>query len=351
MAVPLVALSAGCANSTTSGQVVPFAPLAVPAVSSPSPEGPPPATPACLGSKLAGSRGPDMALTGQQLLLMISIWNPTARTCQLSGTPTVQLLAASGTPIPVSLQPSWSQLASGGGASGPVLLQPEMHGPGARGEAAAGEASLIMVWSPVLDGGPSCPGTAPTAATTDLEIGDQPLTVNVTPQPGELQAAFAPCQGLLGVGSFQASAEATPSPEASPSAAARKRPTQSQRLTGRLNLPGRVRSGSVLRYQVVLTNRSDRRLQFTTKCAAFTESAVSRAHHYKLMARYQLNCAKAEAIAPGQSRIFAMALPTHRSASAIRLQVRWAFAPGADLTLTPHSILSGHVTLANSSQR
>ncbi len=277
----------------------------------PTPLAVPPGTAACGSKDLAVRFTGVGGLTGGQLVGGFVFSDRSSAPCELSGTPTVHLLSVSGSEIKVRPGPD----LLGNPPSAPVLLTP---GPAVSptGATRPGQAWLDLTW-PELDlaaGGTRCSPIPPVASSAVFEVPGGSVQVPVsTPRSSLHPGSVAPCDGVLGVSPFQAVA---PNP---------KLPL----LAAHLKAPTAVVAGQALRYQVVLANRSQVAVNFADSCAAYSESLGGGAglESVKVVRAYELNCASAGTLLPGESVTFDMVLDTPRAAPHIRAVLQWGLEP------------------------
>ena len=309
---------AGCAatvspNSGTRAavRVVAWSSLKPVSGAAPTPLAIPAGTPACQSEDLAARFTGVEGLTGGQMVGGFVFSDLAGAPCEVSRTPTVHLLSASGSEI--QLRPGPDLL--GNPPSAPVLLMPGLAG-SATGGARPGQAWLALTW-PALDlaaGDTTCSPTAALASSVVVEVPNGGVQVPVTvPASGLHSGPIAPCDGVLGVSPFQGVA---PNPQ---------RPL----LAARLKAPTSVVAGRALRYQVVLTNKSQVAVDFAKTCAAYSESLGGGAgtNSVKVVRQYELNCAAAGTLLPGHSITFAMVLNIPKAAPHIRAVLGWSLMP------------------------
>ncbi len=271
----------------------------------------PPGTVACASNDLAARFTGVEGLTGGQLIGGFVFSDRSGAPCEVSGTPPVHLLSASGAQLKVRPGPD----LVGNPPSVPVLLLPGLAASGA-GAARSGQAWLALTW-PALDlaaGGTTCSPTPAVAGSVVFEVSPGGVRVPVTVPASSLHSgSIAPCHGVLGVSPFQAVA---PNP---------KLPL----LGARLMAPSSVVAGRALHYRVVLTNRSKVAVDLANTCAAYLESlgGGTGAESVKVVREYQLNCAAAPTLLPGASVTFAMVLGTPKGAPHIRAVLGWGLVP------------------------
>ncbi len=179
-----------------------------------------------------------------------------------------------------------------------------------------GQAWLDLTW-PELDlaaGGTACSPPSEVAGSVVFGVPGGGIQVPVSaPASGPHSGSIAPCDGVLGVSPFQAEAPNRELP----------------RLDARLKAPTSVVAGRALRYQVVLTNKSQVAVDFAKTCAAYSESlgGGTGAERAKVVRQYELNCGAAGTLLPGDSITFAMVLNTARTASHIQAVLHWGLMP------------------------
>ena len=152
------------------------------------------------------------------------------------------------------------------------------------------------------------------ASSAVFEVPGGSVQVPVSMPSSSLHSgSIAPCDGVLGVSPFQAVA---PNPKLPLLAATLKAPTA-------------VVAGQALRYQVVLANRSQVAVNFADTCAAYSESLGGGAglEIVKVVRAYELNCAAAGTLLPGDSVTFDMVLDTPSAAPHIRAVLQWGLEP------------------------
>lgn len=297
--------------------MVPWVALKPASASAPTPLPVSPGTAECTSDDLAARFTGGEGLTGGQLVGGFVFSDRSNAPCQVSGTPTVQLLSASGAVIKVRPGPD----LIGNPPSSPVLLMP---GPAASATGAArpGQAWLDLTW-PELDlaaGGTTCSPAPAVASSVTFNVpnGGGQVTVTV-PTTGMHPASIAPCGGVLGVSPFQAVA---PIP---------KLPL----FAARIQAPTTVVAGRALHYQVVLTNRSKAAVDFANTCGAYAESlsgGTGSGTSLKVVEQYQLNCASARTLRPGGSITFLMELMTPRTAPHVLAYLVWGLSPWSGFT-------------------
>ncbi len=318
--VVLTTVLAGCGgavapNSSTQrvADVVPWSALKPAPDAAPTPLPVPAGTADCTSADLAARFTGGEGLTDGQLTGGFVFSDRSTAPCQVRGTPTIQLRSADGSPITV--QPGPDLL--GNPPSSPVLLLPG-RATNSSGPAIPGQAWLVLTW-PTLDsatGGTTCVPTPSAASSVTFNVPDAGGQVTVTvPTSGTRHPVpIAPCDGILGVSPFQA---ITPNP------------TQPL-LAARIHAPATVVAGHVLRYQVVLTNRSKAAVSFARTCAAYTESLAGGAGAgpvLKVVEQFQLNCAAAGMLQPGHSIFFAMELAAPVTAPHVLAYLDWGIIP------------------------
>ncbi len=320
----LVVALAGCAataspKSGTQGaaRVVPWSSLKPEPGASPTPLAVPAGTPACRSKDLSVLFTGVEGLTGGQMVGGFVFSDRASFPCELSGTPTVHLLSASGSEIQARPGPD----LLGNPPSAPVLLMPGLA-VSATGATRPGQAWLDLTW-PTLNlsaGGTACSPPPEVAGSVVFTVpgGDIQVPVSASAS-GPHSGSIAPCDGILGVSPFQAEA---PNPEL-------------PLLSARLKAPNSVVAGRALRYQVILTNKSHVAVDFAKTCAAYSESlgGGSGAESVKVVRQYELNCAAAGTLLPGDSIAFAMVLNTPKTAPHIRAVLRWSLMPWSGVAI------------------
>ncbi|MGC8473244.1 MAG: DUF4232 domain-containing protein [Candidatus Dormibacteria bacterium] len=320
----LVVALAGCAATASprsgtqaAARVVAWSSLKPVPGAAPTPLAVPAGTPACQSEDLSARFTGVEGLTGGQMVGGFVFSDRASGPCELSGTPTVHLLSASGSEIQVRPGPD----LLGNPPSAPVLLMPGLA-VSATGGARPGQAWLDLTW-PALDltaGGTACSPPSDVAGSVVFTVpgGGIHLPVSASAS-GPHSGSIAPCDGVLGVSPFQAE---SPSPQ---------RPL----LDARLSAPNSVVAGRVLRYQVVLTNNSQVAVDFAKTCAAYSESLGGGAGRdsVKVVRQYELNCAAAGTLLPGDSIRFAMVLNTPKVTPHIRAVLSWGLGPWSEFAI------------------
>lgn len=318
MGVLLVAVMAGCGGTVAphsgtqrAAGVIPWLALRPAPGAAPTPLAVPPGTAACVSSDLAARFTGVEGLTGGQMIGGFVFSDRSGAPCEVSGTPTVHLLGASGARIKVRPGPD----LVGDPPSVPVLLMPGLAAT-ATGAARPGQAWLALTWSDLdlAAGGTTCSPTPAVAASVVFEVPDGRVQVPVTVPAAILHSgSIAPCDGVLGVSPFQAVA---PNPTL-------------PLLAARLIAPTSVVAGRALRYRVILTNRSKGAVDFANTCATYSEvlGGGAGAESVKIVEEFQLNCAAARTLLPGASITFAMVLDTPKGAPHIRAVLSWGLVP------------------------
>ncbi len=291
--------------------MVPWSALKPMPGAAPTPLAVPPNIGACVSNDLTARFTGIEGLTGGQFIGGFVFSDRSGAPCEVSGTPTVQLLNALGAQIKVRPGPE----LVGDPPSNPVLLMPRLAA-SATGAARPGQAFLTLTW-PTLDlaaGGTTCSPAPAVAGTVVFDVPHGGVQVPVTVPASSLHSGFiAPCDGVLGVSPFQAVA---PNPTL-------------PLLAASLMAPSSVVAGRAVRYRVVLTNRSKVAVDFPNTCAAYSESlgGGAGAESVKVVEEYQLNCAAARTLLPGATIAFAMLLDTPQGAPHIRAVLSWGLVP------------------------
>ncbi|MGC2191204.1 MAG: DUF4232 domain-containing protein [Candidatus Dormiibacterota bacterium] len=331
-AVLLAAVLAGCAGTGASpgsgraaGQPVPWAAIAPEAAPALTPLAVPSGTSKCRTSQLEGRFVANAGLTGGQIASGFAFADSSATSCQLDGTPTVKLLASSGTEVSIQVSPDLVDPVP----SAPVLLLPGLTVIKRRA-IRPGQASLVLYW-PTLDlatGGTDCSPPATGASSVTFSIAGDAGQVSVkVPTSGVPGAPIAPCDGALEVSPFQA---VIPSP-----------PTNLPRLTARIEAPAQVSAGNVLRYRVVLTDKSKVAVDFARGCASYGEVLAGEPASgtaLKVVQQYQLNCALAGTLRPGHSTSFAMELRIPLGAPHLTADLTWGILNSTAFTTAAESV-------------
>jgi len=314
----LLTVLAGCGGTVAptsatqrAATVVPWSALKPVPGAAPTPLAVPPGTGACVSNDLTARFTGVEGLTGGQSIGGFVFSDRSGAPCEVSGTPTVQLLSASGAQIKVRPGPD----LVGNPPSIPVLLMPGLAA-SATGAARPGQAFLALTW-PALDlaaGGTTCSPAPAVAGSVVFDVSHGGVQVPVTVPASSLHSgSIAPCDGVLGVSPFQAVA---PNPTL-------------PLLAASLMAPSSVVAGRAVRYRVVLTNRSKVAVDFANTCAAYSESlgGGTGAESVKVVEEYQLNCAAARTLLPGATIAFAMVLDTPKGAPHIRAVLGWGLVP------------------------
>lgn len=169
----------------------------------------PPGTPACDSRDLTVLFGGSNAMTGGQLAGTVMIGNRSGAACFLNGVPSIRLLDAHNTEIPVHLRVVADL------PSGPVLLLPHTEGLQA-GIPTAGTASLLFWW-PTHDGVTGTCSPAPREGTVlqiQLDSARGSLRVPIVDPRNHVKVAA--CGGELSVTAFESAGATGPSPSPNP---------------------------------------------------------------------------------------------------------------------------------------
>ncbi len=204
----LLSVLAGCGgtvapNSATqrAATVVPWSALKPVPGAAPTPLAVPPGTGACVSNDLTARLTGVEGLTGGQLIGGFVFSDRSGAPCEVSGTPTVQLLSASGAQIKVRPGPD----LVGNPPSIPVLLMPGLAA-SATGAARPGQAWLALTW-PALDlaaGGTTCSPAPAVAGSVVFDVPNGGVQLPVTvPAASLYSGSIAPCDGVLGVSPFR----------------------------------------------------------------------------------------------------------------------------------------------------
>jgi hypothetical protein len=264
-------------------------------------------------------------MTGGQIASAFAFADAAASSCQLDGIPTVKLLASSGTEVSIQVGPDLIDPLP----SARILLLPGLTDL-KRGALRPGQASVALYW-PTLDlatGGTDCSPPATAASLVAFSIAGDAGQVSVkVPTSGVPGAPIAPCDGALQVSPFQA---VIPSP-----------PTNPPRLTARIEAPAKVTAGKVLRYRVVLTDKSKVAVDFARGCASYSEVLAGQPASgtvLKVVKQYQLNCALAGTLRSGHSTTFAMELPIPLGAPHLTADLTWGINSSTAFTTAAESV-------------
>ncbi len=256
---------------------------------------------------------------GGQVFNQVLLSNHSATPCLLAGTPQLFLRTGAGRSIPLpqvdTLAP-WIQTPPG-----PALMAPNSPAPQPQSvQADFGQASLIYsMWD--------CP-TNPSFSSVMIVLPNQGGTLMLL-GAGASYSWGGECEGAvlqrMAVSSFVATQPPPTWVDKSP-------------LSINVKVPGRVRAGQSLYYQVVLTNASEAPFRFHD-CPSYTEDASRPG--LKNLANYQLNCASVGWLGPNESVTFDMVIDipadTPTGTGSLRWEMRSAFGSGvgnATLTVT-----------------
>ena len=259
--------------------------LTPPPVSSPQPFPVPPGTRACTAHDLIAVVDGSQGATGNVVTSFTFAGTGTSA-CFLNGTPHVTLLDAASHDL------AFTQHAPYFAAEvlGPALVEP---GPSPEPHTAlkVGQASLTIDWVSQPE---ACLGEPP-ASVAGVRIGilgGGTVTVQISSVP----AGYA-CQGV-GVSSFEGPSmpvETSP-PPALPKVA--------------VHAPSSSKAGEQYRYTVTLTNKTTAAMDLVANCPNYFEAFITPGNGLPLTGKqfYQLNCAPAGTLAPGDAATFEIKL-------------------------------------------
>jgi hypothetical protein len=260
------------------------APVAPSPSPSPLPAGTQPCTPAQLQIDVLGGNG-----AGGHVFQSFGFSGRGTSACFVQGTPAVALFDPSGHLLPFEPR----SLFSGSISTGPVLVEPGPL-PDPNTNLVVGQAALTIDWVSQPEQCQGSAGVQIAMAKITLPTGGSALTVTIPNAPGANT-----CQGL-GISSFEGPPPPVEEPAVLPLPAIA------------LKTPSSVRAGTVLVYQVTLTNGTLQPMDLVANCPNYGEELVlvdpKGGPIRGIKPTFQLNCAPAGTIQPTASLTFEIRL-------------------------------------------